>query len=87
MLGENLVAKNLRQKCMNKDLRKMIENIESLNIIQETMEVCYEKLEKYTAEALKPEAVFRKNKAGFLLADEGSHPRGLGHGAPEDAQQ
>ncbi len=47
MLRDNLVAKNLRQKCMNEDLRKMIENIESLNIIQETMEVCYEKLEKY----------------------------------------
>ncbi len=46
--------------CVNEDMRKMIENIESLAEIWETVVTCYARLEKYIAEALKPVVEFRK---------------------------
>ncbi len=53
-MRENLVTKNLREKCMNQQVKKMTENIKSFSEIWQTMDTYYERPDKYIAEALKP---------------------------------
>jgi hypothetical protein len=57
-----LVAKALSKKCVSKEVKKMIGNIEDLNEMWSTMDTCYERSEKYIVEALRPISKFRKYK-------------------------
>jgi hypothetical protein len=60
MADDNLVAKSLRQKC-DKDVKRMIGNIENLDEICDTLDMCYERPEKYRT-ALKPKIEYRQYK-------------------------
>jgi hypothetical protein len=62
MAEDELVAKSPREKCMNKDARRLICNIEDLCWIWNMLDTCYERLEKYMSEALKPIVTFRRYK-------------------------
>ncbi len=57
-----MVAKALSEKCVSKEVKKMIGNIEDLNEMWSTLDTCYERSEKYMVEALRPTSEFRKYK-------------------------
>ncbi len=54
LVGDDLVAKNLKEKCMNDEVGKMTRNKENLDVFWGMMNTCYQRLKKYKAEALKP---------------------------------
>jgi hypothetical protein len=56
------MAKTLREKCVNGDVRKMIGKVEDLAEIWDTLDTCYERQEEYMSEALKPIIEFRRHK-------------------------
>jgi hypothetical protein len=60
MVGNDLVAKTLREKCVSGDAQKMIGNVEDLAEIWDTLETCYERQEKYVTEAPKAILEFRR---------------------------
>jgi hypothetical protein len=62
LMGYNLMAKTLTEKCVNGEVRKMIRNVEDLVEIWDTLDTCYEKPKRYMSEALKPIIEFRRYK-------------------------
>jgi hypothetical protein len=42
-VGDDLMAKTLREKCVNGDIRKIIGNVEELAKIWDTLDTCYER--------------------------------------------
>jgi hypothetical protein len=52
MVENGLVAKALMEKCVNEEVKKIISNIEDLNEMWSTMDLCYVRPEKYEVEAL-----------------------------------
>ncbi len=56
----NLVAKALKEKCISTDIKALVGNILSLVEIWEKFNVCYDRSEKYIAEALQPLINFRR---------------------------
>ncbi len=55
-----MAAKTLREKCVKGDAHKMVSHLDELGEIWDTLDTCYERLEKYMEEALKPVLEFRK---------------------------
>jgi hypothetical protein len=49
MVGNNLVARTLREKCVSRVAHKMIGNMEDLTKIWDTLDTCFERPEKYMA--------------------------------------
>jgi hypothetical protein len=60
--GDTLVAKSLKEKCVNKEVKPMVGIIELIEIWS-TIHVCYEHPEKYIAEELLPIMIFRRYRA------------------------
>ncbi len=56
------MAKTLRKKCVSREVRKMVSNLEDLAEICHTLDTCYERPKIYMKEALKPIVEFRKYK-------------------------
>jgi hypothetical protein len=65
MAGDDLVAKSLREKCVNEDVRRMIGDIEDLGEIWDMLDTCNKRQEKYMPEALKLIIKFR----GYKISD------------------
>jgi hypothetical protein len=63
MAGDSLVAKSLKAKFLNVEVKLMVGNIEDLREIWSTLDVCYECPEKYITEALLPIVNFRRYRA------------------------
>jgi hypothetical protein len=61
LVSNDLAAKTLREKCVSGEAVNMIGHLEDLDEIWETLDTCYERLEKYMVEALKPILEFRKD--------------------------
>ncbi len=84
MAEDDLVAKSLREKCMNEDVRRMISNKEDLDDIWDMLNTCYKRLEKYMSEALKVIIESRQYKmsdsTGLLLSVKGCHQECHGSG-------
>jgi hypothetical protein len=75
MAGDSLVAKNLKEKCINADGKLMIGNIEDLN------EILYEQPKKYITDALLPtvkevQGLQQCGRKGVLFSSEGHHHGG-----------
>jgi hypothetical protein len=51
---------DLKEKCMNTEVKLMVGNIESLKVISDMLDVCYERPEKHITEALKLITEFRR---------------------------
>jgi hypothetical protein len=47
MADDDLVIKNLREKCVNNNVRKITRNIENLGEMCTTMDIWYKRFEKY----------------------------------------
>jgi hypothetical protein len=60
MMGNDLAAKTLREKCVSRDVQKMIGNLEDLAKIWDTLDMYYKRPENYMAKALKPIVEFRR---------------------------
>ncbi len=60
IVNDDLATKTLRESCVKGDAHKMINHLEELGEIWDTLDTCYEKPEKYMEEALKPILEFRK---------------------------
>jgi hypothetical protein len=52
MAENDLVAKTLREKCVNEEVRKRIDRIEDLNEMWNKIDTCYKRPEKYRSAAL-----------------------------------
>ncbi len=61
-VGNDLAARTLRDKCLQGDARQMVGHLDDLREMWETLDTCYERLDKYAEEALKPIADFRRYK-------------------------
>jgi hypothetical protein len=94
VVNDDLAAKTLREKCVKGDAWKMVGHLEDLKEIWDTLDMCYERPEKYMEEALKPILEFRKYRVydngykGILFHSARSHKRSLSHwqGRPADQQ-
>jgi hypothetical protein len=61
-VGDDLVARTLRDKCLQGDARQMVGHLDDLYEMWETLDTCYERPGKYVEEALLPIANFRRYK-------------------------
>ncbi len=61
-VNNDLAAKALRDKCIKGDALRMVSHLDNLQEIWETLDTCYERLEKYMEEALRPIVDFRRYK-------------------------
>jgi hypothetical protein len=68
VVNDDLAAKTLREKCVKGDALRMVGHLDDLQEIWDTLDTCFERLEKYMEEALRPIVEFRKYKA----ADSGA---------------
>jgi hypothetical protein len=60
IVNDDLAAKTLREKCVKGDAYKMVGHLEGLREIWDTLDTCYEKPQKYMAEAFYPILEFRR---------------------------
>ncbi len=58
-----MAAKTLREKCVKGDALRMVSHLDDLQEIWDTLNTCFERLEKYMEEALRPIVEFRRYKA------------------------
>jgi hypothetical protein len=58
-VNDDLAARALRDKCLKGDALRMVSHLDDL---RETLNTCYERLEKYMEEALRPIVDFRRYK-------------------------
>ncbi len=93
-VSNDLAAKTLREKCVSGEALKMISQLEDLTEIWESLDTCFERLEKYLTEALKPILEFRKYKMidsaamrKFLLASEGDQKEYKNCRAPQTSHR
>jgi hypothetical protein len=61
-VSDDLAARTLRDKCLQGDALQMVNHLDDLREMWETLHTCYERPEKYAEEALKPIVDFRRYK-------------------------
>jgi hypothetical protein len=61
-VNNDLAAKALRDKCIQGDALRMVSHLDDLQEIWETLDTCYERMEKYMEEVLRPKVEFRRYK-------------------------
>jgi hypothetical protein len=90
--GNKLATKTLKKKFVCAVVNVTVGNEESLREIRKTLEVCFERPEKYIANALQPITNFQRYKAfdntvvrNFLLPTKVYHHVGQVRGAARDA--
>ncbi len=62
MVSNDLAARTLRDKCLQGDALQMVSHLDDLREMWETLDTCYERLDKYMEEALRPIVDFRRYK-------------------------
>jgi hypothetical protein len=62
VVNNDLAARALRDKCLKGDALQMVSHLDDLQEMWETLDTCYERLEKYMEEALRPIVDFRRYK-------------------------
>jgi hypothetical protein len=63
LVNDDLAAKTLRENCVKGDALRMVSHLDDLHEMWDTLDTCFERLEKYMEEALRPIVEFRKYKA------------------------
>ncbi len=61
-VSDDLAARTLRDKCLQGDALQMVSHLDDLRKMWETLDTCYERLDKYMEEALRPIVDFRRYK-------------------------
>jgi hypothetical protein len=61
-VNNDLAARALRDKCLKGDALQMVNHLDDLREMWETLDTCYERPEKYMEEALRPIVNFRRYK-------------------------
>ncbi len=61
-VSNDLAARTLRDKCLQGDALRMVNHLDDLSKMWETLDTCYERPDKYAEEALKPIVDFRRYK-------------------------
>jgi hypothetical protein len=61
-VSDDLAARTLRDKCLQGDALQMVNHLNDLREMWETLDTCYERPDKYMEEALKPIVDFRRYK-------------------------
>ncbi len=61
-MNNDLAARALRDKCLKGDALQIINHLDDLQEMWETLDTCYERPEKYMEEALRPIVDFRRYK-------------------------
>ncbi len=61
-VNNDLAAKALRDRCIQRDALRMVSHLDDLREIWETLDTCYERPEKYMEEVLRPIVEFRRYK-------------------------
>jgi hypothetical protein len=61
-VSDDLAARTLRDKCLQGDALQMVNHLDDLREMWETLDTCYERPDKYAEEALKPIVDFRRYK-------------------------
>ncbi len=61
-VSDDLAARTLRDKCLQGDALRMVNHLDDLGEMWETLDTCYERPDKYAEEALKPIVDFRRYK-------------------------
>jgi hypothetical protein len=67
-VNNDLAARALRDKCLKGDALQMVSHLDDLREMWETLDTCYERLEKYMEEALRPIVDFRRYKVTDSVA-------------------
>jgi hypothetical protein len=62
-VNDDLVAKVLREKCIKGDALRMVNHLDDLQEIWDTLDTCFERPEKYMEEVLQPIVEFKKYRA------------------------
>ncbi len=63
VLNDDLAAKVLRDKCIKGDALRMVNHLDDLQEIWDTLDTCFERPEKYMEEVLRPIVEFKKYRA------------------------
>jgi hypothetical protein len=61
-VNNDLAARALRDKCVKGDALRMVSHLDDLREMWETLDICYERPEKYMEEVLRPIVDFRRYK-------------------------
>jgi hypothetical protein len=61
-VSDDLAARTLRDKCLQGDALRMVNHLDDLCEMWETLDTCYERPDKYAEEALRPIVDFRRYK-------------------------
>ncbi len=61
-VSDDLAARTLRDKCLQGDALQMVNHLDDLREMWETLDTCYERPDKYMEEALRPIVEFRRYK-------------------------
>jgi hypothetical protein len=61
-VSDDLAARTLRDKCLQGDALQMVNHLNDLREMWETLDTCYERPDKYAEEALRPIVDFRRYK-------------------------
>jgi hypothetical protein len=61
-VSDDLAARSLRDKCLQGDALQMVNHLDDLCEMWETLDTCYERPDKYMEEALRPIVDFRRYK-------------------------
>ncbi len=61
-MSDDLAARTLRDKCLQGDALQMVNHLDDLREMWETLDTCYERPDKYAEEALRLIVDFRRYK-------------------------
>jgi hypothetical protein len=67
-VNNDLAAKALRDRCIKGDALRMVSHLDDLQEIWETLDTCFERMEKYMEEVLQPIVEFRRYKVADSAA-------------------
>jgi hypothetical protein len=74
VVNDDLAAKTLREKCVKRDALRMVSHLNDLGEMWDTLDTCYERLEKYMEEALRPVLEFRSTRSSTAARSGSSTP-------------
>jgi hypothetical protein len=88
---DELVSWALKEKCLSGSVKSMVNDIEDLQEIWDTLDTCFDRPEEYITEALDSIVKFRKYRAwsrqGVLLSAKVSHAGGQESRTPSSPRQ
>jgi hypothetical protein len=67
-VSDDLAARTLRNKCLKGEALQMVNHLDDLNEMWDTLDTCYERPGKYAEEALQPIVDFRRYKVFDSMA-------------------